>query len=76
MLSMPPTSKVTTLGSLMHMDPFTHDAYEEAYTEDEDFQDVFQQLHGQIHVEEGDNKADYHLQNGLLYNLDKLCPQR
>jgi hypothetical protein len=34
---------------------------------------VSQQLQGQIHIEEGDDKVDYHLQNGLLYKLDKLC---
>jgi hypothetical protein len=73
MLSRPPTSKITALGTLMHMDPFTHDAYKEAYTEDEDFKEVFQQLQGQIHIEEGDGKDDYHFQNGLLYKLDKLC---
>jgi hypothetical protein len=43
------------------MDPFTHDSYKEAYTEDEDFKEVFQQLQGQICVEEGDGKGDYHL---------------
>jgi hypothetical protein len=73
MLSRPSTSKITTLRNLMHMEPFIHDAYKEAYIRDEDFKKVFQQLQGQIHVEEGDNKADYHLQNGLLYMLDKLC---
>lgn len=31
MLSRPPTSKTISLGSLMHMDPFTHDEYGEAY---------------------------------------------
>jgi hypothetical protein len=51
MLSRPPTSKITTLGTLMHMDPFTHDTYKHAYTEYEDFKRVFQQLHGQIQVE-------------------------
>jgi hypothetical protein len=51
MLSQPPTSNITTLGTLMHMDPFTHDAYKEAYIEDEDFKEVFQQLQGQIHIE-------------------------
>jgi hypothetical protein len=56
----------------MHMEPFIHDAYKEAYTEDEDFKEVFKQLYGQIQVEERDNEADYHLQNGLLYKLDKL----
>jgi hypothetical protein len=73
MLSRPPTSKITALRILIHMEPFTHDAYKEAYIEDEDFKEVFQQLQGQIHIEEGDNKVDYNLQNGLLYKLDKFC---
>jgi hypothetical protein len=34
---------------------------------------VFQQLHGQICIEDGEKKSNYHLQNGLLYKLDKLC---
>jgi hypothetical protein len=42
MLSRPPTPNITSLGTLMHMDPFTHDAHIEAYTEDEEFKDVFQ----------------------------------
>jgi hypothetical protein len=42
MLSHPPTSKITTLGTMMHMEPFTHDAYKEAYIEDENFKDMFQ----------------------------------
>ena len=34
---------------------------------------MFQQLQGQIHVEEGDSKIDYHLQNhGLIYKIYKL----
>ena len=33
---------------------------------------MFQQLKGQICVEEGDKKVDYHIQNGFLYKLDKL----
>jgi hypothetical protein len=41
MLSRPPTSKITALGTLMHMDPFTHDAYKETYIEHEDFKEVF-----------------------------------
>ena len=51
MLSRPPTSNITSLGNLMHMDPFTHDAYKEAYIEDEDFKEVFWKIHGQIHIE-------------------------
>jgi len=35
----------------MYMDPFTHDAYKEAYTKYEDFKEVFQQLQCQIDVE-------------------------
>jgi hypothetical protein len=31
MLSRPPTTNITTLGTLMHMDPFTYDAYVKAY---------------------------------------------
>jgi hypothetical protein len=51
MLSRPPTSKITTLATLMHMEPFTHDVYNEAYIEDEDFKEVFHQLQGKIHIE-------------------------
>ena len=46
MLSQPPTSNITALGTLMHMEPFTHDAYKEAYTKDEEFKELFQQLRG------------------------------
>ena len=41
-ISRPPTSNITSLGTLMHMEPFTHDAYIEVYIEDEDFKEVFQ----------------------------------
>jgi hypothetical protein len=61
MLSRPPTSNIIALGNLMHMDPFTHDGYKESYTKHEDFKEVFHQLHGETHVEEGDNKVYYHL---------------
>ena len=64
--------KITTLGTHMHIEPFTHDAYKEEYIEYEDFKEVFQQIQVQFHVEEGDNKVDYHLHDGLLYKLDKL----
>jgi len=42
MISRQPTSNITTLWTLMHMNPFTHDAYREAYSKDEDFKEVFQ----------------------------------
>jgi hypothetical protein len=51
MLTQTPTSNITFLGNLMHMEPFTHDAYKEAYIEDEDFKEVFWKIHGQIHIE-------------------------
>jgi hypothetical protein len=41
MLSRPPTSKITTLGTLMHMEYFTHYAYKYAYMEEEEFKEVF-----------------------------------
>ena len=56
----------------MPMDPFTHDAYKEAYTWYEDFKEVFQELHGKIHIEEGDKKDYYHFHNVLIYKLDKI----
>jgi hypothetical protein len=46
MLSSPPTFKITYLGTLMHMDPFTHDAYKESYMEEENFKEVVQHIQG------------------------------
>lgn len=60
MLSRIPTSKIKSLENLMHMDPFTNDAYKEAYSEYEDFKELYQQLQSQIHVHEGDNTIQYH----------------
>jgi len=54
------------------MEPFNHDAYKYAYIECDDFKEVIQQLNGWINVEEGDNKGEYHLWNGLLYNLENI----
>jgi len=42
MISRPPTSNITTFGTLIHMDTFTYDAYREAYSEDEYFKVVYQ----------------------------------
>jgi hypothetical protein len=72
MISQPPTSNIIHFITMMHMDPFAHDEYKEAYTKYEDFKEVYQQRQGQIHIE-GDNKANYHFHNGLLYKLDKIC---
>ena len=70
-ISIPHTTKITTLGAHVHMEPFTHDAYKE-YAKDEDFKEVFQQLQGHFHVEEARNKVVYNLQDELLYKLKKL----
>jgi hypothetical protein len=59
MLSRPPASNITALGTLMRMEPVSHDAYKEAYIEYEDLKKVFHQLQCQIHIEEGDGKANY-----------------
>jgi hypothetical protein len=40
MLSRLPTSNIRALGTMMHMDPSTHDAYKDAYIEYEDFKEV------------------------------------
>ena len=57
----------------MHMYPFTYDVYKEEYKEPRYLKEVFLQVEGQIHVEGGANKGDYHLQDGILYKLDKIC---
>ena len=44
MFSRPFTTNITNLCTLMHMDPFTHDAYKELYIEYEGFKEVFKQL--------------------------------
>lgn len=61
MLSKPPTSKIINLGTLMHMEAFTHDAYRDAYSEDEKFKDLFQQFQSWSHVYDGNNTINCHL---------------
>ena len=60
-LSRPPTSNIIDLATLMHMDPFTHDAYREAYSKDEDFKEVYQWLQSQSHMHNRDNIVESHL---------------
>ena len=33
-----------SLGTFLHMDPFTHDSYKEQFIEDEDLNELFQQI--------------------------------
>jgi hypothetical protein len=72
MLLRPHTSKIMSLGTLMYIDPLTRDAYKGTFTKDEDFQEAFQQLEWQVHVEDVDGKVKYHLEDGFLYKLDKI----
>lgn len=57
MLSRHPTHKITTLGTLMDMELFTHEAYKSKYVEDKDFKEIFQLFQRQHH-EEGNNDAN------------------
>ena len=54
-----PTTITTTLGTLIHMEHFTHGAENEEYTKYKGLKEVFHHLQGQFHVEEGDNKDSY-----------------
>jgi hypothetical protein len=42
MLSRKLTSRITSLGTLMHMEPFTHDTYKKEYIDDEEFKELLQ----------------------------------
>ena len=57
MLSRHLTTKIKNLGTLIHMEPFTHDAYKEGY-KNMRTQGGVSKSHAQIHVDEGDNKVD------------------
>jgi len=73
MLSRPPTSNIMTLGTLMHMKPFTDDVKIQEYSKGEDLKEVYQWFHHQSHVHDGHNTVDYHQYDELLYRLDKIC---
>jgi len=42
MLSRPPTPNITSLGIVMHMDPFDHEAYKDEFIENGGLKDLFQ----------------------------------
>ena len=56
----------------MHTYSFTHDAYKEEYSKDEEFKVVLNSCKGKV-VHDSDNTVDYRLQDRLLYRMDKLC---
>lgn len=59
-------------GILMRMKPLTHDAYNDEWIEDKDFNEIFQQLRGQVHVEEGNKKVEYHIYDVLWPQLTPI----
>ena len=72
MLSRPPTQeKFSSLATISQIEPFTKEAYGEAYAQDKDFGVTFQQLQSQgaetIGIE------DFYLKDGLLYQWGKIC---
>jgi hypothetical protein len=42
MLSRPPMNKISVVGTIMQLEPFTHEVYEEEYVSDVDFGEVYQ----------------------------------
>jgi hypothetical protein len=71
MLSQPPLKKIATIGMIMQLEPFTHEILSEDYEGDEDFKEVYKKLKERIVVVMEGN--EYHIQDGLLYKLGKLC---
>jgi hypothetical protein len=50
MLSRPPLKKISTIGMIMQLDPFTHELLREYYEGDEDFIEAYKQLKERIVV--------------------------
>jgi hypothetical protein len=71
MLSWPPLKKIAIVGVIMQLEPFTHDLLSEDYEGDEYFRGVYKQLKERSVTSMEGN--EYHLQDGMLYKLDKLC---
>jgi hypothetical protein len=73
MLPRSPTPKITALGAIVHMEPFTYEAYKEEYAKDRDFKEAYQWLLGQQEQVDKHSKVDYRLQDGFLYKMEKFC---
>jgi hypothetical protein len=67
--------KIATIGMIMHLEPFTHELLSEDYEGDEHFRGFYNQLKLErvVTVMEGN---EYHLQDGFLNKLEKLCIPR
>jgi hypothetical protein len=55
----------------MKLEPFTHEVLSKEYEGDEYFIGVYKQLKERSVISMEGN--EYHLQDALLYNLEKLC---
>ena len=65
MLSRPPISACI----VTQQSPLVHPSYDDQYTKDEDFKEVYESLmHGSQNEE-----LDYHIHDKLLYHLGKIC---
>ena len=66
MLTHPP---ITTVGVILQNSSLMHDGYKEQYGDNCDFQDIFHKL-----SQDNENgNIDYHMHDGLLFHLGKLC---
>lgn len=62
--------KISIVGTIMKLEPFTHEVYEEEYVSDANAGGIYQQLKKETTAEL--REKEYHLQDGLLYKLGKL----
>jgi hypothetical protein len=74
MLSQPPPKKIALVGMILKVQHFTHELLSEDYEGDGYFRGVYKQLTERSVIAMEGN--EYHLQEGLLYKLDKLCIPR
>ena len=70
------TNKIVAPKSIIPMDPFNHEGYNEEYVEYDEFKGVYKQLEGYDKWINKENKVDYHLWDRSLYMMSKLCGQR
>lgn len=71
MLSSPPIhTTISSLSTILKIYPFVQDAYKKQYMHDPDFKYVYLKL---THNNRHDEKTNYFVKDGLLYNFNVLC---
>jgi hypothetical protein len=63
--------KIATFGMIMQLETFTHELLSENYEGDEGFGGVYNKLKDRLVTFMEGN--EYHLQDGILYKMEKLC---